>query len=502
MTSYPGINQHQVNERKARYTSLIDQFLTSERFYSGIVNRNYSMSDSKNIKFPSSDVTEITKILTEFLDSQGENLNSGIQYEELEEPCIKKSVKEEISSTGTSASSDVDDADDSLSTKTVKLHEPEIAITKMQRRRDSTSKISNFDKLKGYNFDEPTVVSIDNLDTDEESIVVAPLSRDETRESTGQSDVDVVIGNTLNENKSNPHENITFDSTMPFRGSLKRVYTVAGEADAKSILKNVTIDEAIKYIDPPDYEFNDGSLCLDDETAANIRHKMMAYSLSEADSDNFEGNNTEARFKKYDDFNISTALVDNDDTSTETESTIVSTVTEIQAGTGEKLLRKRADNSTKVSFGNAAINESLEHLVRDAAAKKIQKSYRQYYRTKIAKANVEDRSYSECTKSMENTLAQKRSIMLQRGDALQNGSSPEEGTSSSNGSGSENGKIISQTEDISCLSTNSVSELQSKSICANKGTLGCSLPSSGEFLNILKKKKQMLYIRMYFVKFS
>ncbi|XP_037828538.1 putative uncharacterized protein DDB_G0282133 [Lucilia sericata] len=471
-STYRISSEDKVDEKQAiKCPNLIDQFLNSERHYSEAVNHH-----NKDTIFASPDITEMTKILSNFTDSQKEQYDSVIPYERLEEPCIKKSariigddVKDAVIiadtaiNTDNSSSSDIDDTEDSLSTKTVKLHKPDAAITKMQQRRDSTTKISNLDKPKDYNFDEPSVVPIDNLDTDEEGIVVNKLQREETRESSAQSDFDVIIGGDKDDNFSFL-DSINIDETFPSKGSLKRVHTIAGEGDSKSLLKNVTIDESIKYIEPPDYELNSGSLCLDDDTAENIRRKMLAYSFSEADSDcvdkspnTNDGNNFESKSQKYDDFNVSTALVENIDSSTETESTIVSAVTKIQAGARGYLTRKRLgkasmasdgksiahDDINKASFGNAAISESLEYLVQEAAAKRIQKVFRQHYRKKLAEVNQkEDDSFSpEFTTSLESTLAQKRSIMLQRGDALRNDSTPDEGNSSSNGSGSENGKL-------------------------------------------------------------
>ncbi|KNC22177.1 hypothetical protein FF38_01851 [Lucilia cuprina] len=472
-------SKDKIGENQAiKYPTLIDQFLNSERHYSEAVNHH-----NKEIIFTSPDFTEIIKILSNSAGSQKQQHDSVIQYERLEEPCIKKStsithiigddaknaeiISDTAINTDNSSSSDIDDTEDSLSTKTVKLHKPDEAITKMQQRRDSTTKILNLDKPKDYNFDEPLVVPIDNLDTDEEGIVVNKLQREETRESSAQSDFDVIIGGNKDENFTFL-DSIDIEESFPSKGSLKRVHTIAGDGDSKSLLKNVTIDESIKYIEPPDYELNSGSLCLDNDTAENIRRKMMAYSFSEADSDCFDkspstndGTNSESKSQKYDDFNVSTALVENIDSSTETESTIVSAVTKIQAGARGYLTRKRLgkasmasdgksmphDDMNKASFGNAAISESLEYLVQEAAAKRIQRVYRQHYRKKLAEVNQkEDHSFSpEFTTSLESTLAQKRSIMLQRGDALRNDSTPDEGNSSSNGSGSENAKI----EDIS-----------------------------------------------------
>lgn len=467
-----------------KYNNLIGQFINSERQYSDSVNQlNPSF---KEIDFKTPNVSEITKILTDFVDSQNAFKDSAIPYEKLEEPCIKRTASKSLITTDSkdeanrdedvSTSSDIDnDTEDSLSTKTVKLQGPEMAIEKMQQRRDSTTKISSLDKPKEYNFDEPLVEPIDNLDTDEEGIVVNKMQREETRESSAQSDIDVVICGD-NEETLDFFENIDFDTHFPPKGSLKRVHTIAGDVDAKALLKNVTIDESIKYIEPPDYEVNSGSLCLDDDTSENIRRKMMAYSLSEADSDYFDktvnnpsNTSVDVKSPKYDDFNVSTALVDNGDTSTETESTIVSAVTKIQAGARGYLTRKRLgrtsltsdykslpqDDTSKASFGNAAISESLEHLVQEAAAKRIQKVYRKHYRQKLADMNQPDDSISpELTTSMESSLAQKRSIMLQRGDALRNDSTPDEGNSSSNGS--DNGKYRDEQKEKLKISGESI----------------------------------------------
>ncbi|KAM7360294.1 uncharacterized protein ACRADG_004654 isoform 2-T2 [Cochliomyia hominivorax] len=447
------------------HSDLIKKFINSERQYSEAVNYyNASTNILNEQRFSTPDVEEISKILY--------NINGTPNGQEQH---IKKSIEVgKVVVSDTSSSSDVDDTEDSLSTKTVKLHKPDTAIIKMQQRRDSTTNVKNLEKLKDYNFDEPSVTPIDILDTDEEGIVVNMLQREETRESSAQSDVDIIFG-----------------------GSLKRVHTTAGDRDIKSLLKNVTIDESIKYIEPPDYEVNRGSLCLDDDTAENIRRKMMAYSFSEFDSDCFDKNynnggditNVESKLQKYDDFNISTALVKNGDSSTETESTIVSAVTKIQAGARGYLIRKRLlktsilsdgkslthDNVNMASFGNAAISESLEHLVQEAAAKRIQMVYRKYYKQKISadKRKAAESLPTQFSANMENTLYQKRSKMLQRGDALRNNSTPYEGNSSSSDSNNiEIQSLNKNVPDKSTINTSSIvkttASVRAKKIEENK----------------------------------
>ncbi|KAM7360295.1 uncharacterized protein ACRADG_004654 isoform 3-T3 [Cochliomyia hominivorax] len=471
------------------HSDLIKKFINSERQYSEAVNYyNASTNILNEQRFSTPDVEEISKILY--------NINGTPNGQEQH---IKKSIEVgKVVVSDTSSSSDVDDTEDSLSTKTVKLHKPDTAIIKMQQRRDSTTNVKNLEKLKDYNFDEPSVTPIDILDTDEEGIVVNMLQREETRESSAQSDVDIIFGGNCNKNDNSIFlDSIDIEETFPTKGSLKRVHTTAGDRDIKSLLKNVTIDESIKYIEPPDYEVNRGSLCLDDDTAENIRRKMMAYSFSEFDSDCFDKNynnggditNVESKLQKYDDFNISTALVKNGDSSTETESTIVSAVTKIQAGARGYLIRKRLlktsilsdgkslthDNVNMASFGNAAISESLEHLVQEAAAKRIQMVYRKYYKQKISadKRKAAESLPTQFSANMENTLYQKRSKMLQRGDALRNNSTPYEGNSSSSDSNNiEIQSLNKNVPDKSTINTSSIvkttASVRAKKIEENK----------------------------------
>ncbi|XP_037030763.1 titin homolog isoform X2 [Bradysia coprophila] len=130
---------------------------------------------------------------------------------------------------------------------------------------------------------------------------------------------------------------------------------------------------------------------LSDIDIGNIQRKIFASSVSETDSDYIEPNTTGRRLVR-DDFNISTAL---DHLSTDSDSTIVSAATKIQAGARGFLTRRRLRRSSaggtsisfekRYSFGNAAIDKSLEDLIKmqeqinlDGAALKIQQQYRRY----------------------------------------------------------------------------------------------------------------------------
>lgn len=224
-----------------------------------------------------------------------------------------------------------------------------------------------------------------SLDIEDGDIIVYNrLQRDETRESSAQSE-SVVFGD--------DDDKLLSNETETARSQLSRHYTIAGE-DPRVIFRSVTIDEKVRYIenenkneDDNDNENEDNainnsmSFCLDDETSENIRKKIMAYSLSEGDSDYCDPS-----IIIQDDFHIDTAMTDAMDTSTETESTIVSAATKIQAGARGFLARRRlrrasagtksSTQDTKASFGNDAISESLERFIEEEAAKKIQFAYR------------------------------------------------------------------------------------------------------------------------------
>lgn len=113
---------------------------------------------------------------------------------------------------------------------------------------------------------------------------------------------------------------------------------------------------------------------MDDMMPGNIERKILASSVSEADSDYFELPPTQSRLTK-DDFNVSTAfehMIRADSTTEDSDSTIESAATKIQAGARGFLARRRirrssagtsASNEMRSSIGNAAIDKSLDNLI-------------------------------------------------------------------------------------------------------------------------------------------
>lgn len=113
---------------------------------------------------------------------------------------------------------------------------------------------------------------------------------------------------------------------------------------------------------------------MDDMMRGTIERKILASSVSEADSDYFEVSPTTNRLTK-DDFNVSTAfehMIRTESTTDDSDSTFESAATKIQAGARGFLARRRLRKSSAgtsascekySSFGNAAIDKSLENLV-------------------------------------------------------------------------------------------------------------------------------------------
>lgn len=399
------------------------QFIESERKYSSAL---YESSNTQNL-FKSS----------EFVQAGNEYNVSTQPLEKLKEDGLSNSVSPTSRFTSSGSSDSETETGDSLKLKSDKLNGPDISIGKMQQRRDSASINPSKYEYKKFSFEdsvEPAVNFESNLDTDEENVVFTN---------------EVVYGST------NDHYQLSFmndsQESIATKGSLKRLHTIATDSDIRNLTKSVTIDESVRYIEPRYNDVTGGCFYLDDDTSANIRRKLMAYSLLEADSDCFDKNaSKENKPHTLDNFNIATALVDNGDTSTETESTIVSAVTKIQAGTRGYLTRKRLcityatsdckstakGDCSKASFGNAAISESLEYLLQETAAKRIQAFYRKFYKRKHQEDNNIPRQpiTSFSATSVESSLAQKRS-MLQRGDAVRNNSTPDDDSSASHDSG-------------------------------------------------------------------
>ncbi|XP_055321231.1 titin homolog [Sitodiplosis mosellana] len=218
---------------------------------------------------------------------------------------------------------------------------------------------------------------------------------------------------------------------------------------------------------------------MDDMMPGNIERKILASSVSEADSDYFELPPTASRLTK-DDFNVSTAFehmirADNS-TTDESDSTIESAATKIQATARGFLTRRRirkssagtsASNEKRSSIGNAAIDKSLDNLIeqqelmeenaydesfekssphsRDMVDSQTIDSVDSEKMLGITEVKVEQRK-NEVTNLIENAANEnsdekvpeinfqgiseesataQRRLMLQRGDAMQRNSTPE-----------------------------------------------------------------------------
>ncbi|XP_044779423.1 titin homolog isoform X4 [Drosophila simulans] len=420
---------------EARLDSVEDPLLLSQSDFGGLVQ--------------SLDIASTQELLNDFLQNeieyssrQGPFPSAKLLDEVIEEPCIKRTASlvnvSECESESDIASQKVENTDSSLSETagldtlsadtidkaTIKLSKPEEVIEKMSQLRDSKSheRISSADP----SFDEPVIRPISSLQEqssldieDGDIIVYNRLQRDETRESSAQSD-SVVFGDAVSENNQ---EKELLNEEESGRVHLMRHYTIAGD-DPRGLFRSVTIDDALSYVENGANGMGASSFCLDDETSENIRKKMMAYSLSETDSDYFDPKKVSSE-----DFEIDTAMADAMGTSTETESTIVSAATKIQAGARGFLTRRRLRRAsagtksstldTKASFGNDAISESLERFIEEEAAKKIQTAYRMHTRKRKGHSRKMEGI------SLESNLAARRQ-KLQRGDALRNDSTPDD----------------------------------------------------------------------------
>lgn len=121
-------------------------------------------------------------------------------------------------------------------------------------------------------------------------------------------------------------------------------------------------------------DYKTDELELDDMVVGNIERKILASSLSEADSDYMPIATTAPNAKRLtkDDFNVSTAFehMMRTESTDESDSTYESAATKIQAGARGFLTRRRLQKSSTTgtsadkysSIGNAAIDNSLDYF--------------------------------------------------------------------------------------------------------------------------------------------
>lgn len=190
---------------------------------------------------------------------------------------------------------------------------------------------------------------------DDDDVVVGPLASSAKRLKYGMSMDDRLLGSILSQDYStkvrkDAYPDDGFDplleATMRNHHFLEKLHEMSNSEE----------DRQLPYED-----FADGAEDQFDDfyNSNNIRQKIMASSISIADSDYFDPTNNKSII---DDDKIRTALETIH--STDSESTIASAATKIQAS--ERMIAKRANNTHSMqysSIGNAAIDRSLDEFI-------------------------------------------------------------------------------------------------------------------------------------------
>lgn len=202
--------------------------------------------------------------------------------------------------------------------------------------------------------------SIESSSTDD--VILKKISMEnESSNSEGDEEVHAVEKN-LTEQDSNEDEFIN-----PIIASMRQNENLLHRMHAKALSMNDAIGLVESTRDSEEHDtFTE--LPIDDLRFDNIQQNVSASSMSEGDSDYFEKGEKVMKVVQ-DDFNISTAL-DHVPGSTDSESTLESAATKIQAGANGYPIRKRNRRSTSgsaekhSSIGNAAIDMSLDEVAR------------------------------------------------------------------------------------------------------------------------------------------
>lgn len=285
----------------------------------------------------------------------------------------------------------------------------------------------------------------------------------------------------------------------PIIASMQQNENLVHRMHAKALSMNDAIGFAERGGDSGEYDaFTE--LPIDDMQLGNLERNILASSTSEADSDYFDKGEKSKKIMR-DDFNISTAL-DRVPGSTDSESTIESAATKIQASVNGFPIRKRNRRSTSVSgekhssIGNAAIDKSLDELVRQHEQYDVDDTFdedmdeiesdnvlgitevkveqrKMNVMTDISEAEAGEEQYENIiviqnseehrtdsmdvvirdqflltTPQIDESLTAQRRMTLQRGDALQRYSTPEETISRENSSKGENEDELEKTANV------------------------------------------------------
>ncbi|CAD7084177.1 unnamed protein product [Hermetia illucens] len=309
--------------------------------------------------------------------------------------------------------------------------------------KDADKKPANEDKSQ-ENDTQKSTPDLDNKvasveENSELTVEIAPVK--ERRLSRNDSYYEACLSRPITSASISPRTKAELDSENPIELSRKRTEHFIKQLHTPSTDKNISID-------------------VDETTNDEIRRNMLAYSMSEADSDYCEpGERTNALFN---DFNISTAFETTP--STDTDSTIISAVTKIQAGARGFLTRRRLRRASvattsfperKPSFGNDAIGESLEDFIgEEDAAKRIQKSFRRYRNRKTRQSapslrnNVTEESSSKSSNSSDEKVMKIIDVKLEHKPSAPKGNQ-EEGKINESDQRNDLGKIESRETTLS-----------------------------------------------------
>ena len=297
--------------------------------------------------------------------------------------------------------------EDSLEAMYYSLRKNEVMLDKMHKRvseqrssakADEVEKDENIEKkslfpekitdnlaqVKREMFDRNQSQSVDSNTSDNDDVIIGNLAADDTPYFQKIQDDD-----------DDADED---DDMNPMTYAMKQKEAFLEKIHGNNFDTTINLSEEETFDNFSDQHITDG------KKSNYIKRKMWASSVSETDSDYIEPTTATRRLQK-DDFNISTAF-DRTAVSQDSDSTIVSAATKIQAGargflTRRRLRRPSAGGMTMsmsadrhCSFGNAAIDKSLEDLIEqqellslDEAATKIQKSYRKYRSQKLQLGN-------------------------------------------------------------------------------------------------------------------
>ncbi|XP_054725275.1 uncharacterized protein LOC129235452 [Anastrepha obliqua] len=289
-----------------------------------------------------------------------------------------------------------------------KLRGTDELVDNMQKRllcRSSSFDSANEKVRRQRSFEEPVIWVMQDIqeskkstpDTEDDKVVVKPMEIEDTRESSGLSESIIISHMSIDED-----ENDRLENPLKIEEAFERHFTKPLE-DSELSVGTIMNDNVEEYFHSEKHTYknktNSCSIYLDDDTSENIRKKMMASSLTETESDASDDPISDSRATQLTDFNICTIINDTTGTSSDTESTIISTAE--KAHGVDNPIRLKSDDT---------IDQSSEILAEENSPKKMSTSYRNYHR----KRDLE----------LRNTIA--RRMTFQRGDAIRNDSMPDE----------------------------------------------------------------------------